>query len=130
MKYNDILSKVDHQSGMTVPEGYFENFAHKMAASLPEQEWERPSNEMPRSMWHKVRPYLYMAAMFMGVWCMMKMFDLMRPSNEDFGIENNSILAEAVSNDAFINDYYTSSVDDGELLDELYADGFTPTSFH
>ena len=135
----NILETVNHNDGLKVPEGYFEDFARRMEASLPQQEWEREAASdaddgkprvLPRSVWQKVRPYVYMAAMFMGVWCMMKMFDLMRPSNEDIGIENNSTLAEAVSNDVFINDYYTSSVDDGELLDELYADGFTPTSFH
>lgn len=113
---------------MTVPDGFFEDFAVRMAASLPEQKWETPQNELPRSLWNKVRPYMYMAAMFLGVWCMMKMFDLMRPSNSDLSIENNAILSEAVSNDDFMNDYCLTDIENSDLLEDLYSEGFTPTA--
>ena len=39
----DILTKVDRNDGMTVPDGYFDDFAAKMMASLPEKEWESPA---------------------------------------------------------------------------------------
>lgn len=73
MKENDIdiLSKLGKDSGFKVPENYFENFADEMAKSLPEQEI-RPE-ETP-SLWQRVRPYVYMAAMFAGIWCMMRIF--------------------------------------------------------
>lgn len=128
MKHEDILKTVNRQSGMTVPDGFFEDFAVRMAASLPEQKWETPQNELPRSLWNKVRPYMYMAAMFLGVWCMMKMFNLMRPSNSDLSIENNAILSEAVSNDDFMNDYCLTDIENSDLLEDLYSEGFTPTA--
>ena len=31
----DILEKVNRNDGMTVPDGYFDDFASRMAASLP-----------------------------------------------------------------------------------------------
>ncbi|MCC8070750.1 MAG: hypothetical protein LIO90_02965 [Bacteroidales bacterium] len=134
MKPNDILDKIDHQSGMTVPEGYFEDFAQRMAASLPKQPWEdeaasagQGAKIAPRSFWQKVRPYVYMAAMFAGIWCMMKMFDLMRPS-QNVNIGDNAVLAAALGNDAFMTDYYVNDVDDYELLDNLYSEGFQPAS--
>ncbi len=39
----DILEKVNRNDGMTVPDGYFDDFAARMAASLPEREWEKPA---------------------------------------------------------------------------------------
>ena len=39
MKGQDILSKIDHQSGMTVPDNFFEDFNKRMIEALPEQSW-------------------------------------------------------------------------------------------
>ena len=58
-------------AGMSVPEGYFDSFAKNMEARLPyREEIENPQAvaeaERPRTLWQKVRPYVYMAAMFAG----------------------------------------------------------------
>ena len=126
----DILQQVDRRDGMTVPEGYFEDFAARMAASLPRREWEEPAPRVvPRSLWQKVRPYIYMAAMFLGVWCMMNMFDLMR-SSAGLGVENSATFAKALGNEQFMGDYLTSQgmMDDYTIMEDLYDDGFIPAS--
>ncbi|MDE5749166.1 MAG: hypothetical protein K2H87_00180, partial [Duncaniella sp.] len=128
---NDILDKVGRNDGFTVPEGYFEDFAARMAASLPRREWEeRGPRVVPRSFWQKVRPYVYMAAMFVGVWMMMHVFDLMR-SSQGLGIENSTILAEAIGNEQFMGEYLASqgAFDDQTLYDDLFDDGFTPAAY-
>ena len=62
------------------PEGYFADFAKKMAASLPEK--QIPAKRKP-TRWLRIRPYVYMAAMFAGVWCMGYLFkDLKTRSGE------------------------------------------------
>lgn len=127
MKGQDILSTINHDSGMTVPDNYFADFAKKMEAQLPPQPWE--SEElvvMPRSFWQKIRPYTYMAAMFLGIWCMMKTFDLMR-GDTPIAVEKNSQLMSAISNDAFFNDYCTPAFDESDVIDELYDEGFDPS---
>lgn len=59
---HDILAKIDRDSGMTVPDGYFADFASRMEAAIPAN---RPKiAEAPRSFWQQVRPYAYLAAMF------------------------------------------------------------------
>lgn len=125
MENKDILSRIDRRSGMTVPEGYFDDFARRMAASLPEQEWERAAGESVaaprRSVWQIVRPYVYLAAMFMGVWLMMNMFDHIRPS-ASLSVESSPVLAEAVGNDAFINEYFLDNADSDELLDDIWSE--------
>lgn len=128
----DILTKVNRNDGMTVPDGYFEDLAKRMAASLPQQEWEKPEPKvLPRSIWQRMRPYVYLAAMFMGVWCMMKMFDLMRTDSYGLSIENNPVLTAAIENDHFINDYFINEgdVNDFQLMEDLYQTGFDPTEY-
>ncbi|MDE6859362.1 MAG: hypothetical protein K2J65_03000 [Duncaniella sp.] len=123
----DILEKVNHKDGMTVPDGYFADFAARMTASLPKQEWEEPrSKVLHRSVWQRVRPYIYLAAMFMGVWCMMKMFDLMRADSSGLSIEGNPVMTAALSNDHFINEYFINEgeISDYQLMEELYETGF------
>lgn len=128
----DILTKVNRNDGMTVPDGYFDDFAARMMAALPERDWEKPQPKvMPRSVWQRVRPYIYLAAMFMGVWCMMKMFDLMRADSSGLSIDNNPVMTAALGNDHFINDYFIKEceVNDYQLMEELYETGFDPSVY-
>ncbi|MGM9804538.1 MAG: hypothetical protein ACI308_10230 [Muribaculaceae bacterium] len=69
---SDILSKLGKDSGMKVPNNYFADFQAKMMESLPEPVL---TPQVKPSLWVKVRPYIYMAAMFAGVWCMMRVFN-------------------------------------------------------
>lgn len=126
---NDIFNKASHRSGMTVPEGYFADFRKRMTVSLPEQPWEKVAIPQKRTRWQIIRPYVYLAAMFVGIWCMLQMFDLMRtPASYEFS--SNSSLMSAIDNDSFYFDYLTSSADDSELYDELYEEGFDPASIN
>lgn len=128
MKGQDILSKIDHQSGMTVPDNFFEDFNKRMIEALPEQSWENSSPRiMPRSFWSRVRPYVYMAAMFLGIWCMVKTFDLMR-GDVPVSVEKNTQLMSAINNDAFFNDYCSPAVSESDIYDDLYDEGFDPAS--
>ena len=126
MESNDILNKINREDGMTVPDGYFKSFSERMIASLPEQEWEKPMPKvMPRSFWQKVRPYAYMAAMFAGIWCMMKTFDLMR-TGSSVSLEPSHELVSAINNDAFFNDYMIPAFDESSIYDDLYDEGISP----
>ncbi|MCM1484235.1 MAG: hypothetical protein NC043_07850 [Muribaculaceae bacterium] len=127
MQHKDILSQAARSTGMTVPEGYFADFSRRMAEALPRQDWEATPKVMPRTWWQRTRPYIYMAAMFLGVWCMMKMFDFMRPSHTNMSIDSHPAIAAAISNDAFYEDFVVPTFDEGALLDELYEAGFDTT---
>lgn len=132
-KLYNIPVEPSHPDGMTVPEGYFEAFKAKMKVSLPEQEWEREAlgehKAVPKSFWQKVRPYVYMAAMFAGVWCMMKMFDIMK-GDGNMSIESRPELVAALGDSGFVEDlnlYDEESYD--EFMDDLYNSGVDPSSF-
>lgn len=122
---NDILSQVNHRQGLTVPDGYFDDFNKRMAEMLPPMEWEQPAAaESRKSFWMKIRPYCYMAAMFAGVWLMMTMFDMMRPADgTNLNIDKNPVLTAAVENENFMSDYYLQEFDDYDLMEEMVDEG-------
>ena len=129
---NDILSKLGNDSGMKVPEGYFADFANRMAKELPTQDFENEQSPkvFPRSRWQQMRPYIYLAAMFMGIWCMMKMFNLMQPADTNLLIDSNPTLISALNDDAFAEDfYYEEYIDDSEILEDMYDEGMSTSDF-
>lgn len=83
MKEKDILEKVGGKTGYTVPPHYFDDFRSKMMENLPEY---KVAEQPKLTAWQKVKPYLYMAAMFAGIWCMMKMFHTI--SSTDLSLDN------------------------------------------
>lgn len=119
------LARAGKRDGMTVPDGFFEDFAAHMSESLPHrpEAEEAPPTGRPKTLWGSIRPYVYMAAMFAGIWCMLKMFTLMSSNaGVDLSIDNNRVLTEALSDDNFVFDYIDGEISDRELLDEMYDD--------
>lgn len=120
-----VLDRPGHPDGTRVPEGYFETFVLDMASRLPENDLERqPAVQLqPLTRWQRVRPYVYMAAMFAGIWCMMKMFSLMRDTGNELMLDRNPTLTAALSNDDFVYDYVIEDYSEDDLLDVMYDDG-------
>ena len=114
------------RDGMRVPDGYFDTFAAKMSASLPVNEHFENQTATPphkRTLWQKSRAYVYMAAMFAGVWCMTKMFSLMKENGTSLSVDNNPVLAAALTNNDFVDNYVYASIDEYDILNDLYEDG-------
>lgn len=65
MKEEDkLLKKIGTENPFRVPEGYFEVFTSDLMSRLPEK--EKTDIHREPTTWEKVRPWLYMAAMFIG----------------------------------------------------------------
>ena len=74
---NKFKEKYGTSTGFRVPDNFFEIKFKEISETLPE--YKMPV--IPKlSRWHRVRPYVYLAAMFAGIWCMMKMFHIMNDS--------------------------------------------------
>ena len=58
------LKKITQENPFRVPEGYFEGFTSDLMSRLPEK--EKTDVHREPTTWEKVRPWLYMAAMFIG----------------------------------------------------------------
>ncbi len=108
---------------MTVPEGYFEQFVSRMESQIA----ELPATEAPRQvkggLWYTVRPYVYMAAMFAGIWCMMHIFNFMGSNNVDLSIENHPVVATALSDEEFVEEYIIPDAAGFDLMEQLYESG-------
>ena len=66
MKEEDnILKRLGKENSFRVPDGYFEDLTSKVMSSLPDK--EKPAYVLKEpTMWQRVRPWSYMAAMFIG----------------------------------------------------------------
>ncbi len=71
MKEEDNLyKKVGKENPFKVPEGYFEDFSRKLMEQLPDKEFSEPHI----TVWERVKPWAYMAAMFVGLMFSVRMF--------------------------------------------------------
>lgn len=111
--------------GMTVPDGYFADFTARMMERIPQ---DTPcTGAERRTLWQRVRPYVYMAAMFAGIWLMMNMFTLFQPRNGATDLGGTSsvpMLAELVNtgSGAYVDDFI--DISEYDLYNELYDDGY------
>ena len=117
----NILDKVNRKSGMTVPENYFANFAENMMQQLPKN--EEAIITKPVTMWQRVRPFAYLAAMFAGIWCMVKMVDIITTSTIDASSQAEQFVAEAVTDDAFFEEYCYEDFNEYSILESMYEEG-------
>lgn len=103
MKQEKLLKDlIGNDTGMKVPDDYFDSLQKKILEDLPPVVRMQPIAKL--TMWQKVRPYIYMAAMFLGIWCMMKLFHTV--SNADRSMEvAPPVEAVAVLGDSESLDY-------------------------
>lgn len=84
-KEQKLKDKFGTSTGFKVPDGFFDQTYASIESKLGSYPEFRPS--VPVSRWQKLRPYVYLAAMFAGIWCMMKVFT-MTQDNVGMKIEN------------------------------------------
>lgn len=101
-----LKKTVGTETGFRVPEGYFEEVFATVDKNLPPM----PRRQAPApSRWQRIKPYVYLAAMFAGIWCMMKMFHSMT-TEERIDLDNPpALFAEAVAD----NHIYDMNEDHG-----------------
>ena len=122
MKREDstLLTKYGKDSGFKVPENYFEDFNKRMTEMLPEVEIT-PVDVKP-TMWQRVRPLVYLAAMFVGVWCMMSVFNHFNGTQTDsVGAVAEKLIDDKSNVDEFlmsgsVSDYDLINYDDSVML--------------
>lgn len=114
MKKEDstLLNKYGKDPGFKVPENYFADFNKRMAEMLPDVEIT-PVDAKP-TMWQRVKPLVYMAAMFAGVWCMMSVFSHFTNSGN---MQTVRAVAEQLHDNDNIDEFIMSgAVSDYDIL--------------
>ena len=120
MKQDDsnILKNFGKDPGFKVPENFFADFNKNLADSLPEIKITEA--EQTPSRWVRFRPYIYMAAMFAGIWCMMKIF------NDFSGVSNHQKAEDFIMN-GDVSDYDIMNYEDSVFADTASADTAKPS---
>ena len=115
MKQDDstLLKKYGKDPGFKVPENYFADFNKRMTEMLPDVEIT-PVDVKP-TMWQRIRPIVYLAAMFAGVWCMMQVFSNFTASDN---LNSVRAVAEKLQDDkGNVDDFIMSgAVSDYDML--------------
>lgn len=109
-----LKDKLGTTNPFTVPEGYFEAFTRQLMEKLPEH--EDTSLTLHVTVWQRVRPWLYMAAMFGGIMLGMRyMLSLGDPSPD--AVHSMATVAIPAEDDSYYEEYLRdvvihSSMDD------------------
>ncbi|MEG1579807.1 MAG: hypothetical protein RR386_00915 [Bacteroidaceae bacterium] len=74
MKREELTHRTLKENPFKVPEGYFDDFATKLMANLPPKEREASEPTAHISFFTRVKPYLYLAAMFIGLYFGIQVF--------------------------------------------------------
>ena len=128
--------------GFRVPEDYFGSVFVKISSELPE--YPKAETVKTLSRWQRIKPYVYMAAMFAGIWCTMKMVNMMsNTSQSEVSLENPpalvakamespEIIAQVTSTPSvMIVDDFEDDLDmfenEGSTAAEASADNSTPS---
>lgn len=109
MKEEDKLKhRYGTDTGFRVPEGYFDHVFSEIEAKLPEHPGLKPA--APLSRWQRLKPYVYLAAMFGGIWCTMKMVSMMSETgSEPVSLDNPpELIAQAMSNPEVVSQVCSS----------------------
>ena len=124
MKEEDkLIERYGRKGPWTVPDGYFESVRIEIESKLPD--YPAPPSRQGMSVWQRVKPYVYLAAMFAGIWCMMKVFHNASGMGH-LSLDNPPEQIAAYMGEPEVADIYTlpSDISDAELLDEV-SDGYT-----
>lgn len=122
---DELIKKVGTENHFTVPENYFEKFNADIMDKLPEREFKAEVYNTDISLWTRIKPIVYMAAMFAGIALMFRMFNSM--VSESTEEENNIKLVNAQTvktEEEQMDNYYnymleTSMMDDYSMFQYL-----------
>lgn len=106
MKEEDtILRKVGTDNPFRVPEGYFEQFSESLMERLPKQATLVPEATKEPTLWDKVKPWVYMAAMFAGAALIIRTASGGRVDDvADSEVQEMELISEAVDY-SMLDDY-------------------------
>ena len=113
-KEENILKKVGTKNPFSVPDHYFEDFTQELMSKLPEKEPMLPVAEP--TLWQRVKPWVYMAAMFCGIMLSVRIF-VGAPQKDEFPITQTE--AEMLTDGEWEIMVRRTFMDDYELYEYL-----------
>ena len=112
MKEEDILlKKLGKENSFKVPDGYFENLTSEVMNKLPEKE-KVVFKEEPVSTWTRLKPLLYLAAMFVGAALIIRVASTDKPAAAD------DVAVTEVDTEVVVSDEMIDVAVDRAMLDD------------
>lgn len=110
---HDPLDKLKTKNPFTVPEGYLEGLTERIMEKLPEP--VRENTRPPVTLYARIKPLFYLAAVFAGLLLFFKFFFGM-PEQTNAGRSVDSLLVQTAP-PAVHTVFYTTTAEDEEYLD-------------
>ena len=113
-------NKLDSLKGrqpFRVPEGYFEGLTEDIMCRLPEKTVEEPKVV---SLFERAKPFLYLAAMFVGIVVIINTYKGMQPA---FQGDKNGVLAKTSTTLGNVADI-GEDAEFLEYIEDIYADKY------
>lgn len=107
------LDQISKTNPFKVPEGYFEGLTSQVMSNLP----DKVEETKVVSLWDRVKPWAYMAAMFIGIALMVEVFVGKSNSQSSNNILNLSSSADI---EEFYN-YYEEQLIGNEYRESMYS---------
>ncbi len=105
-----------------IPENYFEDFTERMMSQLPDKEFKMSEKV---TMWQKVKPLVYMAAMFIGMFFTIQLFVNKSTNNNQSQSTKFVDIDKHLQNDKYWNTVQVSEEEFYKYLeDQLAEDGY------
>ncbi len=110
------LNEIGRKNPFKVPEGYFEQFPEDFMSRLPERTTEEPK---ALNLWDRLKPWIYMAAMFAGIALIVRIFVGIPVQTQDSAHAPSSAEIEIIPEE--LEDFYTYYRDQAaqEICDEV-----------
>ena len=99
------LEQLKDKEPFKVPEGYFDNLTSNIMQNLPEKEMEE-TEAVSVTMWDRLRPLLYLAAVFVGLGFF---FKTIMP--KDYDEKSEQLMVEQMEEDVLNEEDSISDID-------------------
>lgn len=107
----ELKNRIGKENPFKVPEGYFENIVPEIMKQLPETEVQE---EVEVTMWERVKPWVYMVAMFCGLMFGLRVMMNDRPVSTSINADDVS-MTDSVQG---IPDEYIDPILDQAMMDD------------
>lgn len=107
MKEEELFQKIGKENPFSTPDGYFENLTSDVMQHLPEKELPKGPEQV--TMRDKLRPYFYLAAIFVGAALIIKVLNYQKMNDPEYIAEQEAKYeTEVISNvmdDTLMDEY-------------------------
>ena len=107
----ELKKKIGKENPFKVPEDYFENIVSEIMKQLPEAEAQE---SVEITMWERVKPWVYMVAMFCGLMFGLRVMMMDKPVNKEINTDNVSMTDSLEG----IPDEYIDPILDQAMMDD------------